>query len=543
MVTRLSILAVFLFVLDVHFFHLHYWLLRIPGAKTFSVIPGVLAVSVFFFYLATIWFCAHPVYRVAHGTDGGRRDFILGNLRLNIPILFPWVALSLLYDLIGLTPWGKPGGFLDSTQGNLVFFAVFLFVLMTFMPRLLQSWWGCAPLARTDKVRALEAFFQEQGFRYRALLEWPLFQGRMLTAGIMGIVPRYRYILVTDGLMNLLPVDELKAVMAHEMGHAKYRHLLFYVIFFLGYMVLSFGLFDLFFYVMASRPFFGGGLESGSSEAGHLFYLSLSIPLLVTMVVYFRFVMGFFMRNFERQADLFAAATMGGPGPIVRSLERIALASGNIRDLPSWHHFSIRERVECLEKAAADPALPRRHNRFLAVCFGLYLVGIVGLGWFLNFSDAKEEMGYRFMIRSLERQAEEAPGDVTLLRDLATLYQHLGEDEEAIRAYERALSIRPFDPTVLNNLAWTLVTAPEKGLRDPERALVLARRAVALSRNAPFLDTLAEAFYANGLYGQALGAIDEAIALAKDRRDYYLAQREKFLSAQEAVLKGEADAP
>jgi len=79
----------------------------------------------------------------------------------------------------------------------------------------------------------------------------------MMTAGIMGIVPRYRYILVTDSLLETLSLEELKAVLAHEMGHAKYRHLLFYILFFVGYMVLSFGLSDLFasLSIIVDKPF------------------------------------------------------------------------------------------------------------------------------------------------------------------------------------------------------------------------------------------------------------------------------------------------
>ena len=36
-----------------------------------------------------------------------------------------------------------------------------------------------------------------------------------------------------------------------------------------------------------------------------------SVPLLIFMLVYFRFIFGYFIRNFERQADLFSFATMG----------------------------------------------------------------------------------------------------------------------------------------------------------------------------------------------------------------------------------------
>ena len=528
LVMQLSILAVVLFALDVHLLHLRHWLQFIPGAAVLSVIPGAAALALFFLYLATVWFFASPVYALAYGSVENRRAFIAGNLRLNAPIVFPWIALTLLFDLIALTPWAGPGTFLDRTEGQMILIGVFLLILMTFMPRLIQTWWGCSPFPRTGKVRELERFFSEHGFRYRGILRWPLFEGRMITAGIMGIVPRYRYILVTDGLMDLLSVEELEAVMAHEMGHARYKHLLFYVLFFLGFMVISFGLFDLLYYLLATRPVFVEALESGSPTAVRLFYLSLSLPVLLAMLVYFRFLMGFFMRHFERQADLFAAETMGTPDPVIRSLERIALAGGKIRDLPSWHHFSIRERVDCLERARSEPALPKRQNRFVGLSFAVYLSAIVGFGWLLNFSDVKDEMAYRFLQSALSRQLEESPNNALLYRNLAMIHHQLGEHRKAVAAYETALSIQPDSPAALNNLAWILLTAPEKDLRDPQRALSLARRAVSLQRNAPFLDTLAEAYHQTGDRDRAVRAIEEALDLARDRRSYYEDQRDKF---------------
>lgn len=531
---RLSIIAVFLFALNVHLFNLRYWLQLVPGSETLSVIPGLLGLAVFFLYRATIWYFAHPLYESAYGPVGGRRGFIIGNLRLNLPILFPWMGLTFIYDLLELTPWGGPDGPLGRIEGQLLFFAVFLGVLMVFLPRLVQTWWGCTPFPRTEKVLEIERFLREQGFRYRGLLRWSLFEGRMLTAGIMGIVPRYRYILVTEGLMSLLPVEELKAVMAHEMAHARYKHLLFYVLFLLGFVAISFGLFDVFFYVLASQPFFLETFKSGNSEAGKLFHLSMAVPVLITMLVYFRFVMGFFMRSFERQADLSAAVTMGHPGPVARSLERIAEVSGKIRDLPSWHHFSIRERVECLERAGADPGVVKRHNRFVAGCLVLFLAAVTGLGWFLNFSDMKRDMPYNLMARALIRQVQDSPEDPVLYRDLAMVYHNLEKYGKAVSAYEEALALEPETPIALNNLAWILLTSPDKSIRDEGRALGLAERAVALERAAPFLDTLAEAHYANGNPERALRLMEEALAVAEDRKDYYEGQFKKFLKAAPA---------
>ena len=61
MVFRASVLAIVLFAVDVHVFSLKAWLRTIPGLEYFSVLEGVLGISVFFLYLFTIWYTYHSV--------------------------------------------------------------------------------------------------------------------------------------------------------------------------------------------------------------------------------------------------------------------------------------------------------------------------------------------------------------------------------------------------------------------------------------------------------------------------------------------------
>ena len=335
MVVKFSVLAIFLFALVTYLLNLKYWLRLIPGFEKFSVLQGVIALSLFMFYLGTIWYFAYPAYKTVFGTEITRESFVRSNTKFNLPILFPWIVLSLVYDLIALSSWAEPGGLLDTVWGQIIFFAVFLTLLMIFLPGFIHYFWGCAPLKASEKGRELEAFLREKNFKYRHLLNWPIFEGKMMTAGFMGIVSRYRYILVTDSLLQVLSLEELKAVLAHEMGHAKYRHLYFYILFFVGFMVISFGLSDVFLYVISAQPFFINMISDTDSKTISLLYLFLSLPMLLTLFVYFRYIMGFFMRNFERQADLYSAKTMGTPMPAISSLEKIALLSGKIRELPS----------------------------------------------------------------------------------------------------------------------------------------------------------------------------------------------------------------
>ncbi len=534
LIVRLWVLAIFMFALATYLFNLKYWLQMIPGFERVSVLQGTLALSLFFIYLCTIWYFAYPVYQAIFRPGITRRTFIFSNFKLNFPILFPWIVLSLVYDLIAFSPLFRPGGFMSRAEGQIIFFASFLILLMIFMPGFIQYWWGCKPIKASEKARQLEAFLRDKGFKYRNLLNWPIFDGQIMTAGIMGIFPRYRYLLITDSLFESLSIDELKAVMAHEMGHAKYRHLLFYILFFVGFMVISFGLFDLFFYLLYAHPFFMEMISGKDSQSANLFYLILSVPMLMTLIFYFRYVMGFFMRNFERQADFYSAVTMGTPKPTISSLEKIAYLSEKTKDLPSWHHFSIRERVEYLWRMLKYPGLVRYHNRFLAISFLIYLVCLCGLGYFLNFSPIKQNLTYSIAGKALNQQILKEPDNIALYLNLAMVYHHMKKYQEAIETYERIINLDPGQAVALNNLAWLLVTVPDEDLRDEGRALDLAKKAVALERSPVFLDTLAEAYYTNGLIREAVKTIEEAIPLALgDRKGYYKKQLKKFLSSRD----------
>ena len=541
LVFHASVLAIVFFAMDVHGFSIKAWLRNIPGLEYFSVLEGALGISIFFLYLVTIWYTCHSAYEVIFQDNISRRSFILSHLRLNTPILFPWLFLTFSSDLLAFIPWGGPKRFLNSPIGMFVFLAVFLMILMVFLPELIRYWWGCRPFASSERIRELKAFLQEKGLRYRDILRWPIFEGRLMTAAIMGIIPRYRYILITDKLMGILSQEELNAVAAHEMAHAKHRHLLYYMVFILGLMILSFGLFDIFGYFFAVQPFILDLAERSEDSSRNLFQLLISLSILLSIFVYFRYVIGFFMRNFERQADLHAALTMKTSRPIISSLEKIALFSGKSRTLPSWHHFSIKERVDYLRRFLSEHGLVRRHDRFVRVSFVLYLICIAGLGYFVNSKAMRQNINDAYIGKTLERQLEKETDNVVLHEYAAMLYNDMGRLEEAIKTYERVIRLDPSRAVALNNLAWILVTARDEDLRDRQRALGLAKEAVKLDKSPIFLDTLAEAYYENGLILEAIDTIKEAISGATEGREYYEEQLEKFQTVQPLSQKETGD--
>jgi STE24 endopeptidase len=80
------------------------------------------------------------------------------------------------------------------------------------------------------------------------------------------------------------------------------------------------------------------------------------------IICYLRFVLGFFSRLFERQADLHVFDLDISPQHMIDVLDRVGVLSGNIHKEPNWHHYSIDERMTYLKEAQVDPKLIQKHH-------------------------------------------------------------------------------------------------------------------------------------------------------------------------------------
>jgi tetratricopeptide (TPR) repeat protein len=101
-----------------------------------------------------------------------------------------------------------------------------------------------------------------------------------------------------------------------------------------------------------------------------------------------------------------------------------------------------------------------------------------------------------------------------------------GNVAAAIAHYREALRLKPISLEVLNNLAWTLATAANPALRDPQEAVRLAEEACALTNysNPTVLDTLAAAYAEGGRFEDAVRVAQKAIELAHSFNLEVLAQ-------------------
>jgi hypothetical protein len=148
---RFSAIAIFFFALAVFLFDLKYWLNAIPGFKSFSVLQGMIALMIFLMYFILLWYHAHPIYQLTFGSDIRRKPFIISNIKLNMPILFPWVILSLAYDLLSLT-WSGLRGPGVQPGSQMIFFAFFLILPDDFPPKLILGTGEVQPLSSSEGV-------------------------------------------------------------------------------------------------------------------------------------------------------------------------------------------------------------------------------------------------------------------------------------------------------------------------------------------------------------------------------------------------------
>lgn len=532
---RLSILAIVFLAVDISLLEGRYYLSRVPLAHELPILAHLAGIMLFFGYLSLLWLAARPSYQRIFTRTLTARSFIAANLKINLAILLPWLIISVFFDLIQLAPFPRWKDFLASPWGEPLLVLLSLFGLIFFLPLAIVRLWGCTPLPPGPARQRIEEFCRGQRLRFADILLWPLFEGRMLTAGVMGLTGRFRYLLVTPALLEATTPEEIEAVMAHELGHVKRFHLQLYLLLFLGFALLSQVSGAPLLVLLLGSDFFYQLIALTGLGPDTLLSLAGATIVFALLLIYFRFIFGFFMRNFERQADLYALSAMGHASPLIRVFEKIALLSGNIRDLPSWHHFGLGQRIDFLRRCEKEPDRIRRHHRKVHLALLLYAVIMLTTAlaaWSLPQDLLGETPKARFAEALIRQKIREQPNSGLWLQILGDLQYSLNQEQAASDSYAQALRLAPDNTEALNNLAWLLLTAQEPTLRNPGKALLLAEKAAAKTRTPHVLDTLATAYWANGNREAALALEAEALARTGRHQEFYRGQMEKFRTTE-----------
>ena len=273
--------------------------------------------------------------------------------------------------------------------------AVLVFMLA---PAFVRMAFPLRPLPPGDLRDRLERLSRRLGFRCTDILVWDT-DKTVINAGVTGAIPQFRYVLLTDALIESLDAAEIEAVFGHEVGHVAHRHLPYFALFFLGsagLLTLATSALDRF--VDVDR-FLDRMLPSGA--AGGVIKAAI---VLVVLGAYFFVAFGAISRRLERQADLYGtrAVSCGSPEcpphfdpnlpespelPIravcakgVRifadALSDVAQMNGVSIDKGSWRHGTIARRITFLESLAAQPGAEQRFDRSTAWLMWTLMIGL-----------------------------------------------------------------------------------------------------------------------------------------------------------------------
>ncbi len=252
-------------------------------------------------------------------------------------------------------------------------------VVLAIAPLFVRLAWPTYSLPPGALRRRLERAALRVGFRYTDILVWDTGQ-MMVNACVTGILPRFRYVLLSDALLETLTPLESTAVFGHEIGHVAHRHFLYFGFFFLG----SLGILSIFDdLVSLSGPL----LERASWLSPALVE---GVAVVIALGLYFWFVFGFLSRRFERQADVYGSKVVScemadcpphtdldnelAPEPafarkpslcpvgiriFADALTDVAQFNGLDRSNRSWRHGSIASRIAFLEALERHPERER----------------------------------------------------------------------------------------------------------------------------------------------------------------------------------------
>ncbi|MFN3920997.1 MAG: M48 family metalloprotease [Caldimicrobium sp.] len=304
--------------------------------------------------------------------------FSVKYFRMLLGLFLPFFILLFLEELLNYLGISFTGQFL-----------FLLFGVLVFSPYFITKIWPIEKLSDSFLRETLLKFLSKERIKIREIYLLPSFRQKLYTAGLIGFIPPFRYLFFSKGLLEILNLEELLGVLAHEIGHLKKKHG-----FYLFILILTFPLFlfnSLYLLLIPFNLIFSD-LEEFMRflEGPYGIYIEILIALWLFLFafLFLRFILAYFLRSFEREADLYGLELLQTPKPLISALYKIGEISGQLFK-SSWHHYGLWERILYLKNAAENPEIIKRHSLHIRKKLIFWLILNVSLVIILNFFDFK----------------------------------------------------------------------------------------------------------------------------------------------------------
>ena len=228
-------------------------------------------------------------------------------------------------------------------------------VALLLVPAVLMRAIGAGPLHPGGLRDMILTTLKDANVRARDVMLWPT-GGTMVNGAVIGLIPSRRFVLLTDELLERLPSGQIRAVVAHEAGHIRHRHLAWTIVSLLA-LVGTIGVvieWSLAFLLPFLIDWFGAPVRT----IGALEVIGVMLVVVLTFLCF-----GWISRRFELQADASAARDLtvrGGVGDDTAALEgrldeqatmlmcgaldSVSRINGVDPNRHTWRHGSIRWR-------------------------------------------------------------------------------------------------------------------------------------------------------------------------------------------------------
>jgi len=329
----------------------------------------------------------------------GRGAYVFDQFRHQVLVVLAPMLLILLWVQFvhrAADRWSALGTYepLLMAGGGLAVFAL--------APLIIRFVWNTRRMPDGPLRRRLVELCKRHGVKVRELLLWHT-HGGQINGAVMGLVGPLRYIMLTDGLVERMDDRQVEAVMAHELGHVRRRHMPWMAICALGTLAAVMVAIEQGAAIIDSQ-FGWDGLHRAVATVGMQAPDTLSGAVggaaLLGALVAWAAAFGYISRRFERQADTFAVQhlaeayredegrTDGPPtiGPravadMAGALEEVCRLNHSPTSRPSWRHGSVDWRIEYLRSLVGrridDCPIDRRVRRLCLIGAVLLAASIV----------------------------------------------------------------------------------------------------------------------------------------------------------------------
>jgi len=234
-----------------------------------------------------------------------------------------------------------------------VFISGFQLLMIVIFPTLIAPWFNkYEPLKDGELRDRILALAEQIGFKTSGIYSMDGSKRSAHSNAYFTGIGKAKRIVLFDTLIEQMTVDQGLAVLAHEMGHYKMKHirrmLIVQTVFlFIGLYILSL--------LVDYPPLFSAFGLSPSNHAALVLFSLLSGPA----TFYLGPLMNFLSRKHEYEADCFAALTLRDGKPMEEALVNLTIKNlSNLTPHPwySAYHYSHptpTERIDAIRQCAA----------------------------------------------------------------------------------------------------------------------------------------------------------------------------------------------